>query len=101
MSRPVSELEAQVLSREAQAAAQARLALLDTAPRVPEVIVSLLPAIVVVAFGEYLQHSLGVTIGVVWLLVSLTFGVFWLMHRVVVLDRRVKALVQLLKPLGD
>jgi hypothetical protein len=99
MSRPVSELEARALSREAQAAAQARLALLDTAPRLPEVVILLLPGLLVLLFGEHLQRSLGVTFGMVWVLASLVVGVYWLAHRVVVLERRVKALIQLLKPL--
>lgn len=101
MSRPVSELEAQALSREAQAAAQARLALLDTAPRLPEVVISLLPWLLAMVFGEHFQRSLGVSFEMVWVLASLAVGVYWLAYRVVVLDRQVKALIQLLKPLGD
>ena len=101
MSRPVSELEAQVLSNKARAVAQARLELLNTSPGLPALIFWMVPGLVALAMGDYFQRSLGVTIDMVRLLAFFAVGGGLLAHRVVLLERRVQALTQLVRQQDD
>ena len=101
MSRPVGELEAQVLSNKARAVALARIELLSVTPWLPSVLFWTVPGLVALAMGEYFQRSLGATIEMVRLLAFFAVGGGLLAHRVVVLERRVKALTLLLEPRND